>query len=266
MSAGQSSSLPSPNFDKQDIQQVYPSVDFNTSSTSYVAVTGWSLTIPSDGYFTIVAAGTALANDGSGSGAISILTLHVDGVEKVSTKTVDGFAFGTANEDHWNSFHIEDTAYFNAGQVITLMARCGSAGDALNVYSSASAYGAVMKLVKETGIVPTIPRDYIFSTTETNTGKVWIDGKPIYRKVISGTTGAGGSSTQALGVTVDSMVVLEFWIDSSSFGWECLSGSSSGSNVHMVYFTNTTQNEMTLYHGVAHLQSRPYNLILEYTK
>lgn len=29
--------------------------------------------------------------------------------------------------------------------------------------------------------------DDIYSTTETKTNKVWIDGKPIYRKVVSGT-------------------------------------------------------------------------------
>lgn len=39
--------------------------------------------------------------------------------------------------------------------------------------------------------VATLVSQKIYSTSEVNTGKKWIDGKPIYRKVVTATAGAG---------------------------------------------------------------------------
>jgi hypothetical protein len=104
-----------------------------------------------------------------------------------------------------------------------------------------------------------------YAESEIETNKRWIDGKIIYRQVWTGTTGAGATSTLALGVTIDMLCSGSmFFVDSSSFGWVD-TGNNSG-NGPGYYFTNTTQNNITLYHNAAHMQSRPYRLILEYTK
>ena len=49
----------------------------------------------------------------------------------------------------------------------------------------------------------------VYSTSETQTDKVWIDGKPIYRKVVLITTTSNSNITQAHGITnLD-----KFWIN-----------------------------------------------------
>jgi hypothetical protein len=104
-----------------------------------------------------------------------------------------------------------------------------------------------------------------YSYSEMDTGRKWVDGKTIYRRVWTGTTGAGATSTLALGITIDMLCPgSDLFIDTAGFGWESLAANSG--NGPGFYFTNATQNNMTLYHSMAVLQSRPYNLVLEYTK
>ena len=100
------------------------------------------------------------------------------------------------------------------------------------------------------------------STTAVDTVRNDSDGKRIYKREWTGTTGAGATSTLALGITIDRVTApMIFKIDSSSFGWM----GPEGSNNMSVYFTNTTQNDITMFHNAVHMQSRPYRLILEYT-
>jgi len=100
------------------------------------------------------------------------------------------------------------------------------------------------------------------STTAIYTGRNDSDGKRIYRREWTGTTGTGGTSTVALGITIDRVTApMVVKVDSSSFGWIGPEGSGNLG----VYFTNTTQDNITLYHNAVHLQSRAYRLILEYT-
>lgn len=57
-----------------------------------------------------------------------------------------------------------------------------------------------------------------YSTSEVNTGKVWINGKPIYRKVVEfGSFPSGGSKTVATGITNLSRIVffMYTWYDSA---------------------------------------------------
>ena len=104
-----------------------------------------------------------------------------------------------------------------------------------------------------------------YSLSEIDTGRIWIDGKPIYSRVWSGNTGAGASSTVALGVNIDSLCPgCEFMVDTASYGWEATAANTG--NGPGWWFTNATQNGVTLYHNSATTQSRPYRLILEYTK
>lgn len=104
----------------------------------------------------------------------------------------------------------------------------------------------------------------IYSTSQIDTGEKWLDGKTIYRRCWTGITAAAATTAFALGVTVDSLCPgSEILIDSSTSGW--MTSGAASTNGPGFYFTNTTQDNMTLYHNVAHIQSQPYVLVLKYT-
>jgi len=132
---------------------------------------------------------------------------------------------------------------------------------ALFLLSTQSWYYKIV-VTKPQGVVSIRNISEDISTTAVDTGKNDSDGKRIYRREWTGTTGAGVSSTLALGLTVYRRTKpIDFQINSSSYGWM----GTEGAVVILAYFTNTTQNDITLYHNAAHLQSRPYRLIMGYT-
>lgn len=221
---------------------------------------GFSITIPKTGLYRISCKYQAdLSYTGNPSHAL-FTRLAVDGVEIDGTPTTTYRNLTNMVLDH--SVFIEaPIQVFTAGQVITLQAYKSSADGAL-VYYLAGTYEGYLQAEMVTAYAPVIDNDKLYSTVAIDTGKIWIDSKKIYRRVFTGTTGAGVSSTLALGFTVDSSIDMKLIVDSSSFGWMY---AGIGSANLQVYFTNTTQNDITLYHNAAHLQSVPYRLILEYT-
>ena len=106
--------------------------------------------------------------------------------------------------------------------------------------------------------------DKIYSTSQADTGKRWLDGKTIYRRAWTGTTAGAAVTNFSLGITVESIcpgcIIL---IQSSTNGWQ--SSAATSGNGPAWYFTTAAQNSVTIYHNSGHLQGRPYVLILEYT-
>ena len=103
-----------------------------------------------------------------------------------------------------------------------------------------------------------------YSTSETDTGKIWIDNKPIYRKVYTGTTTVGGAFT-----TIDSNFtyhIIEFKgnITNTDNNTQYSLVGENGSNGDFVF----------AYKGSGGLQlcnsnsskTFDYELIVEYTK
>lgn len=123
-------------------------------------------------------------------------------------------------------------------------------------------YKVVVTMKKH--IVGTTDGDKIYSTSQVDTGRVWLDGKKIYRRAWTGTTAGGPVTNFALGVTIDSLCPgSDILIQSSANGWQT-SAATSG-NGPSWYFQNATQNSATIYHNLVQLQGRPYRLVIEYT-
>lgn len=97
-----------------------------------------------------------------------------------------------------------------------------------------------------------------YSTTETKTNKVWINGKPIYRKVISGD--AAFSNTNWTNITISSDGVTKNVTD-----WKMLMAASSfrprDFTITDVFSLSTASSE-----GNGNTVSGIFTLIIEYTK
>ena len=102
-----------------------------------------------------------------------------------------------------------------------------------------------------------------YSTNEIDTGKKWIDGKKIYRRVFTGTTSSNGSTEIALGI-IDNIINVSGYIKidndyktnfNTSFG-------TTGSNDCRIVQHN---NNFIIQTGSV-LNSKDYALCLEYTK
>ncbi len=101
-----------------------------------------------------------------------------------------------------------------------------------------------------------------FSTKETKTNQVWIDGKPIYRRVIEGSTSksqSGNSFTANLGM--DRLI--------SANGWYC-----QGNSAHLVQFLsdnsaigcNKDSGALNIWFNNTTADTFTFTLIIEYTK
>lgn len=104
-----------------------------------------------------------------------------------------------------------------------------------------------------------------YSTTETLTGGKWIDGKPIYRKVVTGsaTVSAGGTTSLAPYSEFSNiwqLIKLEGFVHPSSTFWLPMNCSTE-----RIFITDTTYHGL-IYNSNAARTNVPYIIILEYTK
>lgn len=105
-----------------------------------------------------------------------------------------------------------------------------------------------------------------YSTTEINTGKKWIDGKPIYRKCFS----QNNINNIATGITnIDSMIKMECLIKQTSTGdWRNLPWLFTGGQAGWQggFFYKASDQEISFQVGSDLGQVQKTILILEYTK
>jgi len=102
-----------------------------------------------------------------------------------------------------------------------------------------------------------------YSTTEIDTGKKWIDGKKIYRKVFVGTTGSGGNwSSFPLNITnLNEITDMRFKCGTS---YEMYTSNFYASSTYQIIFRLGESNVQYLIgSGYSDL---PYKVIIEYTK
>lgn len=105
-----------------------------------------------------------------------------------------------------------------------------------------------------------------YDTTEYLTGKVWIDGKPVYERVIHNYTGPTpllNFSTYFAPDHIETLLDLRVFCECSRLG-----SNNSTSYSHMqTYEYNNNFNRMTTMgnNGFSHC-GRPYTIIMEYTK
>lgn len=113
----------------------------------------------------------------------------------------------------------------------------------------------------------------VYSTSEIDTGMVWIDGRPIYRKVVRGTVNMTGNSTSRLAHGIQGLT--SRWELIKYYGNMRLSGTLSNNPVKQAlpYIENTHQSGITSIDETAVVISGSYpwgnseiSLVLEYVK
>jgi len=140
----------------------------------------------------------------------------------------------------------------------------------LFLLSTSSWYYKIV-VTKPQGVVPITNRSINYSTSETDTGKNWIDGKRIYRKCFSGTSTAAAIQYVVSGIVPDNVTKLEY-IQKTAINTVLFPGSEfTTGGLDQVWATwltathGTNPNSIYLYHNDANAQSQPYYIIMEYT-
>lgn len=107
-----------------------------------------------------------------------------------------------------------------------------------------------------------MPIDDTYSTAEINTGKEWINAKPIYRKIISLIVGNGNNSYDSGMSNISTIISISGVIDKGDdkipFGFY-----TSSDNYAMVFY-RTTNN--TIETRCQNIYDKPAYIIIEYTK
>lgn len=141
------------------------------------------------------------------------------------------------------------------------------------IYNGSQSYKGQTHIYTETdGLSPIFDVEYImdeakdiYSTEEVKTNKVWIDGKPIYRKVMTGTFSTS-TSTQSVAhniLSLGDVITLR--------GIYTNANNNQVGSIPMYYSNDliTTLRIDSSYIHLSHttsLHSSPYKIILEYTK
>ena len=105
-----------------------------------------------------------------------------------------------------------------------------------------------------------------YSTSEVKTGDVWIDGKPIYRKVVQFTliSGIGWTYYNHNISNIDEIILLTGLYKTSAPTWVCIGGSIRASNVGTWLVGDKTR--IGIYSDTSEGQNRPATVTIEYTK
>lgn len=105
-----------------------------------------------------------------------------------------------------------------------------------------------------------------YSTTEVNTGKTWIDGKPIYRIVVDTNTPSTESGViyDYTSLNVGVFTKIEGVI-TTSYDIININYYVGASNYSVVYLSPSTK-KVTMVVANSNMRNKPVRLILEYTK
>jgi hypothetical protein len=110
--------------------------------------------------------------------------------------------------------------------------------------------------------------DYSYSTTETFTGKYWIDGKPIYRKVFTGTISGGTSAVSTIissNSGISQIVDCGGWWDGGNGNIHTMPFSHSANYSASIYVVKSS-TLLYMYSVTAARTNAPYQIWVEYTK
>lgn len=124
------------------------------------------------------------------------------------------------------------------------------------------------KVEKNSSDIQKIKDAEIYSTNEVKTNKIWIDGKPIYRKVLEFNNVPTGLTQKNHGISnFDKLIKYSGYYYNSTFGYNPIptltSDNVSGYGIGIGDFRSTT-----FYFNIGNLRSstNEIKLILEYTK
>ena len=240
-----------------------------TIPAAWANATNWTITIPSTGIFKITASGNMLASESStASNVVCYCRLARGGVAITGTARSVGISINAATYAYNQSpFEISWEDTFTAGEVITLQAAyLAGAGNECRIEYSAGSIEPFMSYEMVEAYVPVISGDSVYSTTERNTGRTWIDGKPIYRKTIDfGLLPSSSSKDVAHGITTLEKVIQLYGIsDNGTYQIPIPHTNTAGLNFSYSTFVDQTNVNITT-GGATHTAYYAY-ITIEYTK
>ena len=103
-----------------------------------------------------------------------------------------------------------------------------------------------------------------YSTSEVKTGDTWIDGKPIYRKVLTGNTPSTSNTLLYSATNIEEIV--------NSYGWVQTQSSTTKKISVNSYSNDGEYNNISLtvgtgiYFNGSYVLGKPYKIVIEYTK
>ena len=119
-------------------------------------------------------------------------------------------------------------------------------------------------------VVAQLNEERSYSTSEINTGKKWIDGKDIYRKVIEATlpsSGVGGSLKDLSALHIDYVTNLIAVIYNTTDDYIVMNGGYCFNTDEMTLFFRKTNGILYFYRNNANTsKNAPIKITLEYTK
>ena len=99
-----------------------------------------------------------------------------------------------------------------------------------------------------------------YSTTEVDTGKTWIDGKPIYRKVITGTLGSK-DNWNTIPLSSNNIISISGFVNTGTT-WVAMPRVFNGEEIGFYWDTTTIYER----HNYDYVVGKNYTIIVEYTK
>lgn len=124
------------------------------------------------------------------------------------------------------------------------------------------------KVDTNTSEIQSIKDAEVYSTSEVKTNKVWIDGKPIYKKVLVGGSVSGGSGIIISTNTnnIDTMLTTTgFGLNSGGSWWPLNRSHETTFNYQSGFYYNKTYNRFEVNSGTNAGYTKVY-IIMEYTK
>lgn len=106
----------------------------------------------------------------------------------------------------------------------------------------------------------------LYSTTETKTKKIWIDGKPIYRRVVTGTVNTPGQGQTVTTISNIRQILTIRGVMYSNYGqwWNIPNYHGEAGYVSSIYCD--ANGKINLGVGNFYGAGKPFIIILEYTK
>ena len=108
-----------------------------------------------------------------------------------------------------------------------------------------------------------------YSTTEVNTGKTWIDSKPIYRKVITGTSPSAVNTDTVIGnigASIDTIIKFDAFIDLQQYGIVPLPQALATTNHNNIFIADKSTGSISMYVENLVYRNNAVNITVEYTK
>jgi len=247
---------------KKEFQQL-TSIAAATAPAAMGNMTGWTLTTPVTGKYRITAQSALnMVPSAPSTECGSYWQLAVDGVAVPGTYRAYLERVSTSSAPTWyDSLAITITIDLIAGQVVTLQ------GDRHNNDTVVTfANGSLFEMEQVNAWVPAIDGDKVYSFLEIDTGRTWVDGSPIYRKVIDfGLLPNASSKNVAHGITTLAKVV-RFYGTSGDGTYQIPIPhvNTAGLNVSYSAYVDQTNVNITT-GGATHIAFYAY-VTIEYTK